>query len=784
MSLPKRIRTVGVLGSGVMGAQIAAHCANAGLNVHLLDLKSDKELQPNALVQESLKKLTQMKPAPFNRPGLENVISIGNFEDDFDVLKQCDWICEVVIERMDIKQSLMKKIDSVRKPNAIVSSNTSGLPISDISAVASSELKQHFLGTHFFNPPRYMTLLELIPTGDTLPEVMQFMNTFCERVLGKGVVICKDTPNFIANRIGVFSMANVLPHFFNGTFRAEEIDVLNGTLTGFSKAASFRTADLAGLDVLKHVANNLLPKIEDDERKQVFELPDSFLKMVESGKTGNKSGAGFYKKVRTKTGTAYHVINPDTLKYEPQQETDQTFLNEIKRTSSVTDRLKKASFHNSREGRFIWQIQSDLLCYAANRVPEISDSIVAIDRALKWGFNWQLGPFERWDALGVEETVRRLKQDGREIPTLITELLENGYQSFYKDNQVYDPVLGKMVPTPSKSAREWPVSSIKKDHSVVLNTDSASAIDLGDGVVLFEFKTKHATLNYELVHTLEKSLAITENDFDALVIGHDGENFAYGADLMEAMKAKQNGDHDRVIETVEQFQRTAVKFRYAPFPVVAAPFGKTLGGGAEFVLYADRVVAHHELYMGLVEVGVGLIPAGGGTTELLRRAMSHIPEEGDELPFIREVFKTIGLAKVSSSAALARDMNLLTNKDIVVMNRFDQLLIAKNQALSMVDAGYQPPHKMPIKVLGKKALSALKLMLYVMNEAGYATDYDKVVAERVAFVLAGGNLSEPQFVEEEYLLKLEREAIFECLNDSRTHARIEHLFKTGKPLRN
>lgn len=779
----RKIRKVAVLGSGVMGSQIAAHCINAGLEVLLLDLKSEDQNRPNKIAEESLKKILKLKPAPFADPDFGKLIQVGNFDDDFDKLSEIDWICEVVIERMDIKQDLLAKIDSIRPEKCIVSSNTSGLPISEISTHCSASLKEHFLGTHFFNPPRYMHLLELIPIKETRKDIVETMTLFFDQVLGKGVVECKDTPNFIANRIGVYSMASLLPYFFNGEFRAEDIDVLCGTLTGYSKAASFRTADIAGLDVLAHVASNLYPTIPDDEQREIFNLPSSFLTMVQNGLIGNKSGKGFYKKVQTKSGREFHVINPNTLDYEPQKKTEFDSLKQAKAIKKLDDRLRFLVNSDTREGHFVWEVQRQLMLYAANRVPEISNSIEAIDRAMKWGFNWELGPFERWDAIGIEEACERISKQGMEIPILIQEMLDEGITNFYKDGKVYDPISKSMIQIPQQSTKEITKSSVYRNKAIFEN-NSAALHDLGDGIALFEFRTKNATLNTELVQSLEQSISIIQEDYEGMVISHWGANFAFGADLMEAITKYKQGDIQGVYKTVDDFQRTAVALRYAPFPVVVAPFGMALGGGAEFIMYSDKVVAHHELYMGLVEVGVGLIPAGGGTTELLKRAMHNLPAEADQLPFIKEVFKTIGLAKVSESAEMAKKMMLLPSDTIIEMNRNNLLSTAKDVALSMINEGYHPPRRMEIPVLGKKAESTLNLMLYVMNEAGFATDYDKVVTGRVAKILSGGGVLEPQMVSEEYVLGLEREAIYECLNDERSQARIEHMLKTGKPLRN
>ena len=763
-----------------MGSQIAAHCINAGLEVILLDLKSDDPKRPNKTAEESLQKASKMKPAPFGRPDFAQRVEVGNFEDDFDKMKDADWICEVIIEKMDIKKDMMSRIEEIRKPETIVSSNTSGLPIGEISEDCSDDFKAHFLGTHFFNPPRYMKLLEVIPTKTTSDNVTEFMHRFCEKTLGKGVVICKDTPNFIANRIGIFSIANIMPYFFNGDFRAEEIDLLTGTITGYSKAATFRTADMAGLDVTNHVAKNLYPSIPDDEMQETFNLPDEFQKMVDEGMIGNKARKGFY----SKQDGEYKVINPDNFEYDSQKELEDPILEEANKIKDTAERLKFLVFSGGEIGVFLWNVHKDLLLYAANRIPEITDSPLSIDRAMQWGFNWEMGPFERWDALGIQNMVEHLEKEGEDIPEIITEMLDAGIHSFYSDGQVYDPASKSMIDTPPEAKGEIKVHQLRKERNPVMENDSVALHDLGDGVALFEFHTPHSTLGAELVQSLYKSLDTVKKDFDALVISHDADNFAFGANLKEALVAKQNDDWDSVVEAVTNFQKTAVALRYAPFPVVSAPFGKTLGGGVEFCLYSDKVVAHHELYMGLVEVGVGLIPAGGGTTELLRRAMDKLEGEADPLPFIREVFKTIGMAKVSESAHLARELGYMRDSDTIVMNRNLLIKTAKEEALNLVQAGYQSPAETSIKVLGKTALAAMKLMLHVMHEGKYVTDYDQVVATRVAYVLAGGDLSEEQEVPESYLLKLEREAILECLQDDRTLARMEHMLKKGKPLRN
>ncbi|HKK47228.1 MAG TPA: 3-hydroxyacyl-CoA dehydrogenase NAD-binding domain-containing protein, partial [Balneolaceae bacterium] len=502
------IQKVAVLGSGTMGSQIAAHCVNAGLQVWLLDLKDEKSDDPNRQVSDNIEKLKKMNPSPLGLPEYADHIQPGNFSDDMDILSEVDWICEAIVEKMDIKKDMMAKIQGHRKQGTIVSSNTSGLPISKISEDCSEEFKSHFLGTHFFNPPRYMKLLELIPTDSTADEVTKYMTRFCEKELGKGVVHCKDTPNFIANRIGIFSTANIMPWFFDGTFRAEEIDFLTGTITGFSKAATFRTADMAGLDVIHHVANNLYPAIPDDERREVFQLPNEFDEMIDQHKFGNKSGEGFYKKVQTKNGKEYKVIDPGTLEYESQIDPEFESTSEAKkRFSNPGDRLKYLVKQDGKVGDFLWEVHRDLFLYSANRIPEISDSVEAIDRAMKWGFNWELGPFERWDAVGVEASAERMQNEGFEVPESVLKMLKSGRKNFYnkEDGTVYNLATGKveLLSPPAKGSIQ--AETLRSQNKEVMSNDSAALYDLGDGIALFEFRTRKYTLGFELIESLAKA---------------------------------------------------------------------------------------------------------------------------------------------------------------------------------------------------------------------------------------------------------------------------------------
>lgn len=782
-----RIGSVAVLGSGVMGSQIAAHCVNAGLDVLLLDLKSDDPTRPDKIAEESVKKLKTMRPSPLALPEYADRISAGNFEDDMGWLWEVDWVCEAVIEKMDVKRGLMKQIEEATGPHTVVTSNTSGLPISEIAEGCSDEFRSRLLGAHFFNPPRYMHLLELIPTGQTDPDVTKAMHRFCEVILGKGVVRCNDTPNFIANRVGIFSMASIFPWFFSGRLRAEEIDLLTGTLTGYSRPATFRTSDIVGIDVLAHVADNLWPAIPDDERREVFRLPEGVKDMVNDGLIGNKANGGFYKKVWTDKGKEFHVLNPETMDYEPQKTPRFDVVDQAKKQGGTAgERLKFLLDDDGQVGSFLREITWDLLLYAANRIPEITPSISSLDRAMCRGFNWELGPFERWDAIGVEASVEKMKADGRSVPESVLKMLEAGRNRFYEGGSVWNLVKGEAEPVEPPAAGAITAAILKRESSEVWSNDHAALLDMGDGVAQFEFRTRQNTLGFGLIDAMQEAFGRTRDSFEALVIGHDGENFSYGANLAEVLKAAKEGNFNLIDNGVKEFQQTAVDLRRQPYPVVAAVAGRTLGGAVEFMMHADHVVAHHELYAGLVELGVGLIPGGGGTKELLRRSLAMVnrEEEADPLPWIRSAFKTIGLAKVSESAPMARKMLFLRESDTIVMNRDLLLKSAKNRALLMSDSGYVPPPDPMIRLSGRTAFSALKLSLLMMKEAGQITGWDEVLATHVARILTGGALSEPQDVPETYVLKLEREALGELVREKKSLARMEQMLKTGNPLRN
>ena len=783
------IRKVAVLGSGVMGRQIAAQCINAGLEVWLLDLKSDDPEHPNRMVQDHIKQLGEMNPPPLSDLSLIRHIQAGNFEDNLDILGEVDWIIEAVVERLEVKKHLFSQVEKVRKPGTPVSSNTSGLPVSKIGEDCSEEFQAHLLGTHFFNPPRYMKLLELIPARQTDPGVVDAMAGFCQQTLGKGTVICKDTPNFIANRIGVYAVASVLPYFFEKRMRAETIDVLTGTLTGYSKAATFLTADLVGLDVLKHVADNIYPNVPHDEKRETFNLPDSLEEMVANGLIGKKAGNGFYSKEVTKQGKQYYVIDPDTLEYEKQKPVAfETIENAKNAGGRPAERLKYLVEQDDDIGRFVWEVQRDLMLYAANRIPEIAGSVEEVDRAMRWGFNWELGPFQRWDAIGVRYAAERMGNEGYTLPESIKTMLKDGRESFYDPDTrtVYNLATGQIESLTLPAKEAITASYLKSQGKEVSGNQSAGLLDIGDGVALFEFRTRANTLSTGLIDTLLDSIDYVERDFDALVISHDGSDFSVGADLKELGSAFQSKQSTKVSETVAKFQEAVRAIKYAPFPVVSAPFNRTLGGGAELLLHSDMVAAHHELYAGLVETGVGLIPAGGGTKEMVYRYLNNVTDvdSADEISFLREAFKTIGMAKVSSGASQARKLHILRDRDSVIMNRDLLIKSAKSYALAMAGAGYRPPREPYIRLLGQTGFSALKLMLHNMKEANFVSPYDVVVGEKLAEVMTGGNISEPQWVPESYMMKLEKDAFVDLTQDKRTADRIEHMLTKGKPLRN
>ena len=798
------IKGVAVLGAGVMGSAIAAHLANAGLPTFLLDIvppEMTEEDQRKGLTRESLSFRNRLaekgvetalkaSPPAFFSPKDARLITTGNIEDHLGWLSQADWIVEAVAERPEVKQALFEKIDGHRRPGSLVSSNTSGIPIRTLAEGRSQDFRRHFLGTHFFNPPRYMKLLELIPGPETLPEVMQGMATFAERMLGKGIVFAKDTSNFIANRIGTFGLFAVMRIMVDGGYSIEEVDRLTGPAIGRPKSATFRTADLVGLDTVIHIASNIAQRLHDDQERRAYTIPPFLQEMVKRGWLGEKAGQGFYKRVRGSEGSEVLVLDYKTMEYRPQQRVAFPSLDVIQGIEDPGERMRALAYAEDPAGRFIWQALRDSLWFAASRVPEIADDIISLDRATKWGFGWALGPFEIWDTLGVERASSRMEQDGKPLPPLVTALLGSGAGSFYRRETgrlfAFDLQAGKQV-----EVRERPeiilLPALHERNRVVARNPGASLIDLGDGVACLEFHSKNNVIGPDIVQMMRTSLELCAGRFDALVIGHQGNNFCVGANLMALLFEAQDENWDEIDLMVGAFQDACTAIKLCEKPVVAAPFAMTLGGGCEICLHTTKIRAAAETYMGLPEVGVGLIPAGGGCKEMLLRSMEGIPEgvDVDLLPFFRHVFETIAFAKVSTSAKDAVTLGFLRPTDRFTMNQDRLLSEAKQTALALVAEGHTPSHpRDDIKVLGTRGIAAVETHLYNMKCGAYISDHDELIAKKLANVLAGGDVTPGTLVTEQHLLDLERGAFLSLCGERKSQDRMQHVLKTGKPLRN
>jgi 3-hydroxyacyl-CoA dehydrogenase len=753
-----------VIGSGTMGSGIAAHFANAGIPVYLLDV-----------VEPPLDKIRKHTPPPFFTPDTAELVTAGKLDEHEQWIGEADWIVEAIIENMDAKRDLVARIDRLRKPNSIVSSNTSGLPISQIATNASDDFKKHFIGTHFFNPPRYMKLLEIIPTPDTAPEITRFVRDFAEHRLGKGVVLCKDTPNFIANRLASMGGMSLNDFALEHGYTVEEVDAIAGPLLGRPKTASFRLLDLVGLDVAAAVASNLYDLIEGDESREVLRS-EKFESLrnaqMEKGRLGDKTRQGFYKK----DGKTILSLDLKTGEYRERIEPDIPSLAAASKIRSLPERINFVLQQDDKAGRLARHLIYNSLGYAARRVPEISDDLSSIDRAVRWGFSHDLGPFELWDALGVRATADAMEKHGVAVAPWVREMLDGGHESFYRDGAVYDPLSKSFAAIPRD-----PKQISLKDCPVVKENKGASLRDLGDGVLCLEFHTKMNTLDGDIREMLLAAVEEVERgDWAGLVIGNEGQDFCVGANLAGGLA----GDPD---QAVKGMQDALMRVRYCAKPVVAAPFARVLGGGVEVCMAASRVVAASETYMGLVEVGVGLIPGAGGCKEMVRRVVSPAMKRNpgaDPLPFVQDVLQTVGAAKVSSSAEEARVFGFLGEGDRVVMNRDHLLHEAKQEVLALA-AEYAPPAPGDTcYAAGRDVRAGLKAAIYVLRQGGYMTEYDAVISGKLAHVLCGGELSSGQWVSEQYLLDLEREAFVSLLSEQRTIDRIQHMLKTGKPLRN
>jgi len=813
----KRIHKVAILGAGTMGARIAAHFANAGVPSLLLDIVPPDADAParNKIAAAGLEATKKSKPAAFMEASLARFVSVGNFEDDLAKLADADWIIEAVVENLELKRALLRKVEAIRKPGTIITTNTSGLPVGRIAEGFSDDFRRAWFGTHFFNPPRYMRLLELIPTPDADPDLMDAVAHFCDVHLGKGVVLAKDTPNFIANRIGTFSVLNVMRLMQEMDLTIEDVDALTGQAVGWPRSATFRTIDLVGLDILGHVVGNMTANVGDE--RSDLRLPDFFKQMLERRCLGDKTQGGFYKKVKGSDGAEDERLALDwkTLEYHPRQKPKFAALDMAKNIEDTGARLRMllgdGGSQRDKAATFLWAALSDLWTYCANRVPEISDSIVEIDRAMRLGFNWELGPFELWDAAGLEATVTRMQQEGKPVAANVEKLLAAGQKSWYADEpkaasgRKYWQLTSGNWQEVEVPAGVWSVAVAKKSNGVVKKNSGASLVDLGDGVACLEFHSKMNALGADIIGLISQTLKPggPGNAFDAFVITNDATNFSVGANLMLLLMSVQEGEWDDVDLAVRQFQGMTQAIKFSPKPVVSAPFGLCLGGGTEISLHAAARQPHAELYAGLVEVGVGLLPGGGGCKEMLLRAvdaasvsrggaaaLSGSQKEAlagsvEMMEAMKKAFETIATAKVATSAHEARGLGFVSDRDRITMNRERVLSDAKARALELARAGYEPPlPRTDIPAPGENLLAAMKMGVYLMRQGDFITDYEVKLGGKIAEVLCGGNVTPGTPVSEQYILDLEREAFKSLCGEKKTQERIQYTLKTGKTLRN
>ena len=803
------VNRVAVIGAGTMGAAIAAHLANAGIPAYLLDIVP-RELTPkeeakglrldhpavrNRIVNEGWQRCIKARPASLFAQGVAERVTLGNLEDNFDWVGQADWIVEAIIERLDIKQQLMARIEQIRKPGSIVSTNTSGIPIREIADGRSDDFKAHFLGTHFFNPPRYLKLLEIIPHEQTESEIVEFMKRFGTRALGKGVVICKDTPNFVANRFISISGAYTLNYALENGYTVEEVDRLTGPVIGHPKTATFRLYDLVGLDVMAHVNANLYPAIPHDPFREELKHEKSaalIQAMLERGWLGNKTRQGFYRRMETEVGRQFWALDLEALEHQPPTKPRFESMGKHKDVEDTGERIRRLCAEEDRAAQFIWATSAFGLNYAASVVPEIADDILSIDNANKWGFSHALGPFEIWDALGVAESVQRMEAEGMTVTPWVKEMLAAGHTSFYKRRNgrlhYYDPSSKDYVAV-EQDPRSILLKDVKADEKrVVASNLSASLVDLGKSVLCLEFHSKMNSLDTDIFDMMIRAREELEKDWVGLVIGNQGEHFCAGANIFMVAVAAQQGEWDMLEATFKRGQDTLMALRYSPKPVVCAPFNMVLAGGAEVMMGASAICAAAESYIGQVEAGVGLVPAAGGCKELVRRIISPVVNQtpnADPLPFMQRRFEMIATATVSASAVEARQWGFLTPADRIVMNRDHLLHEAKRLVLEMVESGYRPPVRgKDIWALGANGLAALEVMVWGMREAGFASEHDALIANKTAHILCGGKLAKPQWVDPQYILDLEREGFLSLLGEQKTIDRMWHMLNTGKPLRN
>ncbi|MBT9175388.1 MAG: putative 3-hydroxyacyl-CoA dehydrogenase [candidate division WS2 bacterium] len=797
--MERKIKQAVVLGAGTMGGGIAALLAGVGIKTYLLDIippdlsdseKGNKKAR-NRIVSGGLDRVIKSKPALLFDKSDTDLITVGNIEDDAaEYLARADWIVEVVFEQLDVKKKTFSLIEKYKKPEALVSSNTSGISIRKMLEDASSELKKKTIITHFFNPVRYMRLLEIVPHPETDKETMDFFVDFGTNVLGKGVVIGKDTPNFIANRIGVHSILYLIKCMVEDDFKPEEIDKIFGPALGRPKSAIFRTADLVGLDVLSHVIKNMYESLEDAQEKEFYTLPDFMKKMIEQKYLGEKTKQGFYKKVNIEGKKAILVYDYKTGEYRSQSEVRFECLGKAKKLEGVGEKIKAVVSSEDKAGKLAWKVLAETLLYSANKIPEIADDVCSIDNAMKWGFNWQLGPFETWDAIGVSSSVERMEKEGMKVPPFVRDMLNKGQASFYKREEgrkvYFDIPSSKTFDVPKPSGAIF-LQDIKSAQKIIKKLTSATLLDIGDGVLCLEFHSRMNSIDDDIVTLMNFALDEAKKNYIGLVLGNEGDTFCAGANVFGLLLAAQSKAWDGIDLMVQTFQNANMKMKYSEVPVVVAPFNMTLGGGLEITLHAPRIRAHSELYSGLVEFGMGLIPAGGGTKELWVRLVERIPQDAaiDLFPLLQKAFETIALAKVSTSAKEAYNLGFLREGiDTITLNKDKLIGDAKEVVLAMAKEGYAPKRERKVKVLGKSGYAAIQVGIKNFSWGGKITEHEEVMAKGLARVLTGGDKEEGAEVTEQHLLDLEREVFLQLLGTPKTQERIQTFLTTGKIIRN
>jgi 3-hydroxyacyl-CoA dehydrogenase len=783
--MPYSITKAAVIGSGVMGSGIAAHLANAGIPCLLLDVKRE-------YAEGAIARLAKTNPAPLFRPSCASLIAPGEIDADLGKLAGVDWIIEVVTERLDVKRALLEKVESVWKPGTIVSTNTSGISVNAMIEGRGEAFRRHFLGTHFFNPPRYMKLLELVPAADTSDAVVSFMRVFCEKRLAKGVVVAKDTPNFIANRIGTYGLLETLREMERGGYTVEEVDAVTGPAMGRPKSATFRTLDLVGLDTFVHVAANVRDHASDEAERAAFEVPAALSALVARGWLGEKSGQGFYKKIKGAQGSVIQALDLARLEYADAGKPAGGSLEAAKQAKGARGKLKALLGAGDRHSKLAWNILAPVLLYAAEKASAIAESIADVDDAMRWGFNWELGPFETWDAIGLRASVDRMKAEGRVVPAWVEAWIAAGNETFYRaggSKQFYAHVGGTLGA--AYAEREQPkeivsLRALKADPAKVVRSNAgASLIDLGDDVACLEFHSPNNAIGADILTMISQSVEEVRRNWRGLVVANEGRNFCVGANLMLLLMEAQDEEWDEVDRIIRMFQDAMLALKRLERPVVAAPHRMTLGGGVEACLPADAILFASETYFGLVETGVGLIPAGGGCKELaLRISSAAASPDADLQPAVNAAFETIAMAKVTTSGANAADLGYMRACDRIVMNDDHRIYEAKRMALAMDAAGYAPQREERIRVVGRDGGAVLRMGAYGLRQGGYISDHDLKIAGKLAHVLTGGDAPAGALVSEQYLLDLEREAFLSLTGEPKTQARMQHMLAKGKPLRN